>query len=387
MPLVKDSLRLEADQAAALASTFEEFRARLRKSGFDVYQNKQGALVYTDGTRRFSAAKLGRMYQTDFLAMRFMDLRLTRAAWAASRGDWEYLKEQGVRSPKTSADDFSRACAIMSKNGLATAADAERALAAAREQARILKISHEGQIRHLAELERDLADAVLVNSLSSEFEPAREAGRLHVDPSRAEAARAYEAARKRLARREVSDEASIRSKISSLSADEKIVAAQMEAYEREAADLAFAHLHMKGAYDYAQAGADFERRRYLERIERAELERWAAARGAAVTNLAGMGGSWSGSAAADGTPQEVKMGPEPEKESARTAEAVWEAPEAEDMRSSGSSDDVDVEVEEREKAKPEAQAEKAASEKGTTQEAAAISIDEDRDYGNGKDER
>ncbi|MCI6548282.1 MAG: relaxase/mobilization nuclease domain-containing protein [Coriobacteriaceae bacterium] len=200
----KSELRQAADECAASADSFAAFADRMRQRGLDAYVNRRGQVVYVwaDGTRRVAGDRLGLGYQTDFLACRFLDLRFTRAAWAAQRGQWSVVRATGVRTRRVDWRDMERLAEVARRSGAIGGADLAAHLSAARSEAGRARNGAEAADRAVAALERDLEDARLVESLRDTVEPSRVGGRLVGVPLEAGVLRDYEAARKRLARRD-----------------------------------------------------------------------------------------------------------------------------------------------------------------------------------------
>lgn len=200
----KSELRQAADECVLVSDSFGAFADRMRQHGFDAYVNRRGQVVYvwSDGTRRVAGDRLGLGYQTDFLACRFLDLRFSRAAWAAQRGQWSVVRATGVRTRRVDWRDMERLAEVARRSGAIGGADLAAHLSAARSEARRARDGAEAADRAVAALERDLEDARLVESLRDTVEPSRVGGRLVGVPLEASVLRAYEAARKRLARRD-----------------------------------------------------------------------------------------------------------------------------------------------------------------------------------------
>lgn len=200
----KSEVRQAADECAAESDSFAAFADRMRQRGLDAYVNRRGQVVYvwSDGTRRVAGDRLGLGYQTDFLACSFMDLRFTRAAWAAQRGKWSVVRATGVRTRRVDWRDMDRLAEIGRRSGAIGGTDLASHLSAARSEARRAREESEAAERAAAALERDLEDARLVESLRDTVEPSRVGGRLVGVPLDASVLRSYEAARKRLERRD-----------------------------------------------------------------------------------------------------------------------------------------------------------------------------------------
>lgn len=197
----KDRLRATIDQCAWEASTFSEFRRLLLAQGCDVKVTKSGQLTYQIDDRHCSAKKLGMMYQTDFLASQFMDLRYTRAAWASERHNWQQVSKAGIRVPKVTDEELESLFPRMEALGVYDLASCEAVIKAGRDNARIATSNAEILYRSRKQLEGDIADARYVESLRGEMERCRVRGRIADAPFPQEVVSKYEAARKRLGRR------------------------------------------------------------------------------------------------------------------------------------------------------------------------------------------
>jgi len=199
----KARLRQIVDECAWESDSFAGFQRLLRFYGCTATVTRSGQITYTIGDRRCSAKKLGLMYQTDFLASQFMDLRFTKAGWAAERGHWRQMRDAGLRVPKVSDEDLEGLFPKMDALGVYNDRSAAACVAQCREKAREAMDQREALERNLATLSKDLDDAHLVASMRGGVEKGRVAGRIHLDqvPYGEEAVRNYEAARKRLQRR------------------------------------------------------------------------------------------------------------------------------------------------------------------------------------------
>lgn len=206
----KARLRQIVDECAWESDSFAGFQRLLRFYGCTATVTKSGQITYTIGDRRCSAKKLGLMYQTDFLASQFMDLRFTKAGWAAERGHWRQAREAGLRVPKVSDADLEGLFPKMEALGIYNDRSAAACVAQCREKARESMDQREALERNLATLSKDLDDAHLVASMRDGIEKGRISGRIHLDqvPYGEEAVRQYEAARKRLQRRRYTTDAS-----------------------------------------------------------------------------------------------------------------------------------------------------------------------------------
>lgn len=199
----KARLRQIVDECAWESDSFAGFQRLLRFYGCTATVTRSGQITYTIGDRRCSAKKLGLMYQTDFLASQFMDLRFTKAGWAAERGHWRQMRDAGLRVPKVSDEDLEGLFPKMDALGVYNDRSAAACVAQCREKARLAMNQREALERNLATLSKDLDDAHLVASMKAGVEKGRIDGRIHLDqvPYGEEAVRNYEAARKRLQRR------------------------------------------------------------------------------------------------------------------------------------------------------------------------------------------
>lgn len=199
----KARLRQIVDECAWESDSFAGFQRLLRFYGCTATVTRSGQITYTIGDRRCSAKKLGLMYQTDFLASQFMDLRFTKAGWAAERGHWRQVRDAGLRVPKVSDADLEGLFPKMERLGIYNDRSAAAAVAQCREKAREAMDQRGALERNLATLGKDLDDAHLVASMKAGVEKGRIDGRIHLDQVDygEEAVQQYEAARKRLQRR------------------------------------------------------------------------------------------------------------------------------------------------------------------------------------------
>lgn len=205
----KARLRQIVDECAWESDSFAGFQRLLRFYGCTATVTKSGQITYTIGDRRCSAKKLGLMYQTDFLASQFMDLRFTKAGWAAERGHWWQARDAGLRVPKVSDEDLEGFFPKMEALGIYNDRSAASCVAQCREKARVAMDQREALERNLKALSKDIDDAHLVASMRGGVEKGRVAGRIHLDQVDygEEAVRQYEAARKRLQRRRYATDA------------------------------------------------------------------------------------------------------------------------------------------------------------------------------------
>ena len=206
----KARLRQIVDECAWESDSFAGFQRLMRFYGCTATVTRSGQITYTIGDRRCSAKKLGLMYQTDFLASQFMDLRFTKAGWAAERGHWRQARDAGLRVPKVSDKDLEGLLPKMDRLGVYNDRSAAACVAQCREKARLAMDQREALERNLKALSKDLDDAHLVASMRDGIEKGRIAGRIHLDQVSysEEAVRQYEAARKRLQRRRYTTDAS-----------------------------------------------------------------------------------------------------------------------------------------------------------------------------------
>ena len=340
----KSELRQAIDAAVMSAASFDDLRARLRNEGLDVYQNRKGELVYvwSDGKRKIRDFKLGKAYQTDLLATRFMDLRFTRSGWETNRGRWTRVMEDGERVPRVTSEEVARGQAIAAKYGCAGLEDVRLRMDAARESLRLVVDEAEGLEKLESSLERDLRDARLVEGLAPSIEPSRVDGRVVSAPVTEDVLRSYEAARKRLARRD--------HPVDSASLEEALGATRVRLAERRARvteleevmeDLGEAHRVASAIDAYVEAGAAAERGRYGRRVLAAAgaymvtSRRGGHVRGAAVFVATSPATSGRGPARAEAEWQaaEAEMGLGGRDAEKRQDAAVWsrteEAPEDE----------------------------------------------------------
>lgn len=205
----KARLRQIVDECAWESDSFAGFQRLLRFYGCTATVTRSGQITYTIGDRRCSAKNLGLMYQTDFLASQFMDLRFTKAGWAAERGHWRQARDAGLRVPKVSDEDLEGLFPKMEALGIYNDRSAASCVAQCREKARVAMDQREALERNLKALSKDIDDAHLVASMRGSVEKGRVAGRIHLDqvPYGEEAVRQYEAARKRLQRRRYATDA------------------------------------------------------------------------------------------------------------------------------------------------------------------------------------
>ena len=199
----KARLRQIVDECAWESDSFAGFQRLLRFYGCTATVTRSGQITYTIDDRRCSAKKLGLMYQTDFLASQFMDLRFTKAGWAAERGHWRQARDAGLRVPKVTDADLEGLFPKMDALGVYNDRSAAACVAQCREKARDAMDQREALERNLKALSKDLDDAHLVASMQAGVEKGRVSGRIHMDQVDygEEAVRQYEAARKRLQRR------------------------------------------------------------------------------------------------------------------------------------------------------------------------------------------
>lgn len=265
----KARLRQIVDECAWESDSFAGFQRLLRFYGCTATVTRSGQITYTIGDRRCSAKKLGLMYQTDFLASQFMDLRFTKAGWAAERGHWRQMRDAGLRVPKVSDEDLEGLFPKMDALGVYNDRSAAACVAQCREKARLAMNQREALERNLATLSKDLDDAHLVASMKDGIEKGRIAGRIHLDqvPYGEEAVRNYEAARKRLQRRRyATDAASLEQRYAdtmSALADARAQEARLTQTLRDSLDVQRILKGMGAALDSAQ---ESERLRYGSRL-------------------------------------------------------------------------------------------------------------------------
>lgn len=265
----KARLRQIVDECAWESDSFAGFQRLLRFYGCTATVTRSGQITYTIGDRRCSAKKLGMMYQTDFLASQFMDLRFTKAGWAAERGHWRQVRDAGLRVPKVSDEDLEGLFPKMDALGVYNDRSAAACVAQCREKARLAMNQREALERNLATLSKDLDDAHLVASMKDGIEKGRIAGRIHLDqvPYGEEAVRNYEAARKRLQRRRyATDAASLEQRYAdtmSALADARAQEARLTQTLRDSLDVQRILKGMGAALDSAQ---ESERLRYGSRL-------------------------------------------------------------------------------------------------------------------------
>lgn len=265
----KARLRQIVDECAWESDSFAGFQRLLRFYGCTATVTRSGQITYTIGDRRCSAKKLGLMYQTDFLASQFMDLRFTKAGWAAERGHWRQAREAGLRVPKVSAADLEGLFPKMEQLGIYNDSSAAACVAQCREKAREAMDQREALERNLKTLSKDIDDAHLVASMRDGVEKGRIAGRIHLDqvPYGEEAVRSYEAARKRLQRRRyATDAGSLEQRYAdtmSALADARAQEAKLTQALRDSLDVQRILNGMGAALDKAQ---ESERLRYSSRL-------------------------------------------------------------------------------------------------------------------------
>lgn len=265
----KARLRQIVDECAWESDSFAGFQRLLRFYGCTATVTRSGQITYTIGDRRCSAKKLGLMYQTDFLASQFMDLRFTKAGWAAERGHWRQARDAGLRVPKVSDEDLKGLFPKMEALGIYNDKSAASCVAQCREKARMAMDQRETLERNLKALSKDLDDAHLVASMKGGIERGRVAGRIHLDqvPYGEEAVRQYEAARKRLQRRRyATDAASLEQRYAdtmSALADARAQEAKLTQALRDSLDVQRILKGMGAALDSAQ---ESERLRYGSRL-------------------------------------------------------------------------------------------------------------------------
>ena len=265
----KARLRQIVDECAWESDSFAGFQRLLRFYGCTATVTRSGQITYTIGDRRCSAKKLGLMYQTDFLASQFMDLRFTKAGWAAERGHWRQVRDAGLRVPKVSDEDLEGLFPKMDRLGIYNDRSAAACVAQCREKAREAMDQRESLERNLKALSKDLDDAHLVASMQAGVEKGRVGGRIHLDqvPYGEEAVRQYEAARKRLQRRRyATDAASLEQRYAdtmSALADARAQEARLTQMLRDSLDVQRILKGMGEALDSAQEG---ERLRYESRL-------------------------------------------------------------------------------------------------------------------------
>lgn len=265
----KARLRQIVDECAWESDSFAGFQRLLRFYGCTATVTRSGQITYTIGDRRCSAKKLGMMYQTDFLASQFMDLRFTKAGWAAERGHWRQVRDAGLRVPKVTDADLEGLFPKMDALGVYNDRSASACVAQCREKAREAMDQRESLERNLKALSKDLDDAHLVASMQAGVEKGRVGGRIHLDqvPYGEEAVRQYEAARKRLQRRRyATDAASLEQRYAdtmSALADARAQEARLTQMLRDSLDVQRILKGMGEALDSAQEG---ERLRYESRL-------------------------------------------------------------------------------------------------------------------------
>lgn len=265
----KARLRQIVDECAWESDSFAGFQRLMRFYGCTATVTRSGQITYTIGDRRCSAKKLGLMYQTDFLASQFMDLRFTKAGWAAERGHWRQARDAGLRVPKVSDEDLESLFPKMEALGIYNDRSASACVAQCREKAREAMDQREALERNLKALSKDLDDAHLVASMRAGVEKGRIAGRIHLDQVSygEEAVRQYEAARKRLQRRRyATDAASLEQRYAdtmSALADARAQEAKLTQALKDSLDVQRILKGMGAALDSAQ---ESERLRYGSRL-------------------------------------------------------------------------------------------------------------------------
>lgn len=265
----KARLRQIVDECAWESDSFAGFQRLLRFYGCTATVTRSGQITYTIGDRRCSAKKLGLMYQTDFLASQFMDLRFTKAGWAAERGHWRQARDAGLRVPKVSDEDLKGLFPKMEALGIYNDKSAASCVAQCREKARMAMDQRETLERNLKALSKDLDDAHLVASMKAGVEKGRIDGRIHLDQVDygEESVRQYEAARKRLQRRRyATDAASLEQRYAdtmSALADARAQEAKLTQALRDSLDVQRILKGMGAALDSAQ---ESERLRYGSRL-------------------------------------------------------------------------------------------------------------------------
>lgn len=265
----KARLRQIVDECAWESDSFAGFQRLLRFYGCTATVTRSGQITYTIGDRRCSAKKLGMMYQTDFLASQFMDLRFTKAGWVAERGHWRQVRDAGLRVPKVTDADLEGLFPKMDALGVYNDRSASACVAQCREKAREAMDQRESLERNLKALSKDLDDAHLVASMQAGVEKGRVGGRIHLDqvPYGEGAVRQYEAARKRLQRRRyATDAASLEQRYAdtmSALADARAQEARLTQMLRDSLDVQRILKGMGEALDSAQEG---ERLRYESRL-------------------------------------------------------------------------------------------------------------------------
>lgn len=335
----KAEVRQAADECASVSDSFAAFADRMRQRGLDAYVNRRGQVVYvwSDGTRRVAGDRLGLGYQTDFLACRFMDLRFTRAAWAAQRGQWSVVRATGVRTRRVDWRDMERLARVEAESGAIGSADLASHLCAARAEARRSRDESEAADRAVAALERDLADARLVASLRDAVEPSRVGGRLVGVPLEPDVLRGYEAARKRLERRDypTGSVADVELALAAMRANADRARDALESAESTLSDLQWACATDSALRGELEVGASSEAARYGERLRRAADapiygSTGPAARGhaAAVPFWASPGGGAEGPRARRPAPEAAAQAELDAGQVARPARgpAAWEPP-------------------------------------------------------------
>lgn len=266
----KSELRQAADECVLVSDSFGAFADRMRQHGFDAYVNRRGQVVYvwSDGTRRVAGDRLGLGYQTDFLACRFLDLRFTRAAWAAQRGQWSVVRATGMRTRRISWSDMERLARVERESGAIGSSDLAAHLSAARAEARRARDESDAAARAVVALEHDLDDARLVASLSKTVEPSRVDGRLVGVPLPVDVVKGYEAARKRLARRDypTGDVADVELALAAMRANAARARNALSAAESTLSDLNWACATDAALRGELERGAAAEAARYGTRV-------------------------------------------------------------------------------------------------------------------------
>lgn len=265
----KARLRQIVDECAWESDSFAGFQRLLRFYGCTATVTRSGQITYTIGDRRCSAKKLGLMYQTDFLASQFMDLRFTKAGWAAERGHWRQVRDAGLRVPKVTDEDLEGLFPKMEALGIYNDRSAASCVAQCREKAREAMDQREALERNLMALSKDIDDAHLVASMKDGIEKGRVAGRIYLDQVDygEEAVRQYEAARKRLQRRRyATDAASLEQRYAdtmSALADARVQEAKLTQALKDSLDVQRILKGMGAALDKAQEN---EKLRYGSRL-------------------------------------------------------------------------------------------------------------------------
>lgn len=269
----KDEVRIAANEAAELADSFDTFRRLMRNAGFDVYQNKRGNLVYThsDGEHKFRDVKLGKMYQADFLATQFMDLRFTKAAWSSRKRDYTRLEDSDIRVPKVDVKHIDKALQAWHRSSVTDMAQAADVIARMRANVESLVSQAERYERLVNAIDHDMADRRIVDAGAPLIEGWRKNGRISDScPQPKESIKAYEAARKRLYRRDYgTDMDSLTSLRQTYQRHVDDLSSRVEETTHTAQDLIAATATLKRVDEFLEAGSKYEEQRYGNRIERA----------------------------------------------------------------------------------------------------------------------